>query len=173
MVKLLLPLHCYDESGRIKPPRWLMVLLILLCSDWIVLIFSLASMGHTSQLLGLIYPDKSQFGLRLVASVPLLIGMLLLSNRERLWKRHWYNWRILCCGLVIVGIVCSAMIQLLALAHDDWAFHATPGIFLLLNGLTIVSIVNSRHVRYMLTDWRKPADASHQNTIADAASRPD
>lgn len=173
MVKLLLPLHCYDESGRIKPPRWLTVLLILLCSDWIALIFSLASMGHTSQLLGLIYPDKSQFGLRLVASIPLLIAILMLSNRERLWKRHWYRWRILCFVLIIVGVVCSAMIQVLALSHDNWAFHVTPGIFLFLNGLTIVSITNSRHVRYMLQDWRQPDDTSGRNITADVASKPD
>ncbi|MBU3022988.1 DUF2919 family protein [Aestuariibacter sp. A3R04] len=173
MVKLLLPLHCYDEAGRIKPPRWLLVLLVLLCSDWIILIFSLASMGQTSQLLGILYPDKSQFGLRLVATIPLLLAVLMLSNRERFWKRHWYSWRFLCCGCILTGIALSAIIQIVALEHDDWAFHFTPGCFLLLNLLTIVCIFNSRHLRLMLNDWRRPTDASDGVATADVASKPD
>ena len=84
---LKLPLTFYDESGRILPPRWLYSVFILLCIDWLAFVFSLASRTQTSELLTFFYPQKETLGLGLAASLPVLIALSLVSQRDRLWKK--------------------------------------------------------------------------------------
>ena len=169
MTRLLLPLHCYDEAGRVKPPVWLYVLLLLLCTDWIALVFSLASFGQTSQLLAILYPDKTVLGTRLLATVPFVIVLLLLGNRERLWTRHWLQWRKLIKPLLLIGLASSLTAQVNTMAHERWSFHWTPAVFLLLNLITLLCVIRSKHLTTMVADWRHGDDDSQgQKNLTDA-----
>ncbi|MBU2976976.1 DUF2919 family protein [Alteromonas sp. C1M14] len=167
---MLLPLHCYDHKGRIMPPRWLYTLLLLLCTDWLALIFSLASMGQTSQLLSILYPDKAVLGSRLLATLPFLVVLLFLGNRSRLWNKGCYRWRWAIKPLLYVGIISSIGAQLSTMAREWWEFHWTPAVFLLLNVVLLVSVVRSRHLSFMVKDWchrDQTHSALHNATDAD------
>ncbi|WP_083272925.1 DUF2919 family protein [Alteromonas confluentis] len=151
---MLLPLHCYDEAGRVKPPLWLYWMLILLCSDWLALVFSLLTFGKTSELLSLFYPDRSQLGMRLLATLPFVVTLLLLGNRERLWKRGWTEWRKLIYPLLMMGVVMSILAQVLPMGQDHWAFHWTPAAFLLANLILALTALQSIHLKTLYADWR-------------------
>ena len=112
---LKLPLTFYDESGRILPPRWLYSVFILLCIDWLAFVFSLASRTQTSELLTFFYPQKETLGLGLAASLPVLIALSLVSQRDRLWKKRLFSMAPMgysAGSIGGVGIVeCSALLR--------------------------------------------------------------
>lgn len=154
MIPMMLPLHCYDLKGRIMPPRWLYTLLLMLCTDWLALVFSLASRGQTSQLLSILYPDRAILGNRLLATLPFLLVLLLLGNRSRLWNKGLYQWRRGIKPLLLTGIIASTGAQIATMAQEWWVFHWTPALFLLLNLVLLLSVIRSRHLSFMIEDWR-------------------
>ena len=167
---MLLPLHCYDEAGRVKPPVWLYWMLILLCSDWLALVFALLTFGKTSDLLALLYPERGVLGVRLLATLPFVCTLLLLGNRERLWKRQWIEWRKLILPLLVSGIAASVWAQVNTMQQDHWAFHWTPALFLAGNFVLVITLMKSLHVSTMLADWRyreEGADTPGMTTEAD------
>ena len=159
---MLLPLHCYDEAGRIKPPLWLYWMLLILCSDWIALVFSLVTFGQTSELLSVLYADKTVLGWRLLATWPFLTVILLMGNRERLWKKELTGWRLGIMPLIWTGNIVSIAAQMQTVLHDQWDFHWTPACFILVNVLVFVTVMRSRHIRLMVSDWRDPETVAAQ-----------
>jgi len=161
---MLLPLHCYDEAGRVKPPLWLYWMLLILCSDWIALVFSLVTFGQTSELLSVLYPDKTVLGWRLLATWPFLTVILLMGNRERLWNKELTGWRLGIMPLIWTGNIVSIAAQMQTVLHDQWDFHWTPACFILVNVLVFVTVMRSRHIRLMVSDWRDPATGDSGGT---------
>lgn len=159
MASLLLPLKCYDDTGVIKPPLWLYVMLLINSVDWIVLLFSLLSMQHTTLLLSLFYPQSHLLGLKLIGSVPFIIVLSLIGNRQRLWKKQYYGWLWVLKPLVAAGIFLSSALVIQQLALSHWQFH-----FMLASQLFSLFLffwmgLKSRHIKWMLTDWRKDTPA--------------
>jgi len=119
---LQLPLTSYDESGRILPPRWLYSVLILLCIDWLAFIFSVASRTQTRALLAFFYPQKETLGLGLAASLRVLISLILVSQRDRLWKNGYLVWRRWVIPLAQLGVLALLSVQLYYTMHHHWGF---------------------------------------------------
>lgn len=153
---LKLPLKYYDESGRILPPSWLYSLLILLCIDWLAFIFSLASRSQTDALLHFFYPQKESLGLGLAASLPVLASLLLVSQRERLWKRELIVWRKSVIPLSQLGIISLLAVQLFYAMHHHWGFEYVTGVKLLIYSISLYAITRSRHLKWMIEDWANP-----------------
>ncbi len=153
---LKLPLSCYDESGRILPPRWLYAVFILLCIDWLAFIFSLASRTQTSDLLAFFYPQKESLGIGLVASLPVLLALVLVSQRERLWKKGYTSWRRLVIPLAQFGVLLLLNTQLYYAMHHHWGFEAITGVKIVFYGVALYAISKSRHLRWMIEDWEAP-----------------
>lgn len=153
---LKLPLHCYDEAGRILPPRWLYWLIGLACADWVLLVFALASRAQTSTLLGIFYPDRWLLAANLIATLPLVIAAVMVSQRERLWKRRMFGWVGSLRPLLLTGLAGSLVIQIRAEALLDWHFSAYSSGKLILLSALVYCVIRSRHLRWMIADWRTP-----------------
>ncbi|QJR82511.1 DUF2919 domain-containing protein [Alteromonas pelagimontana] len=153
---LPLPLHCYDEGGVVKPPLWLYMLLLAACADWLIFIFAVAIRDQTTFLLQLFYPQSSYLIIRLVITLPFLTVLLLLGNRERLWKKSRTSWRHCIYPLLIFGILASVTVQVWQIAVYHWLFQFVNALMLLLSCLFLVCLVRSRHVKLMIKDWRHP-----------------
>lgn len=153
---LKLPLAFYDESGRILPPRWLYSVLILLCIDWLAFIFSLASRTQTSELLAFFYPQKETLGLGLAASLPVLIALSLVSQRDRLWKKGYLAWRKWVVPLVQLGVLALLSVQLYYAMHHHWGFEFITGVKIVYYSIALYAISKSRHLKWMVEDWETP-----------------
>ncbi|MCW8108570.1 DUF2919 domain-containing protein [Alteromonas ponticola] len=152
--RLLLPLHCYDEGGVIKPPKWFYWLLLCVCIDWVVVIFSLALREHTTLLLNLFYPNRQLLVIQLLVTVPFIITLLLLGNRGRLWRKGWGRWSKAIMPLMFTGIALSFVSTIWQLNHRDWEFALLQAYRLVLNLLLGLLLLRSLHIGLMLSDWR-------------------
>tara|TARA_Y100000748_G_scaffold67071_1_gene54515 strand:- start:9254 stop:9721 length:468 start_codon:yes stop_codon:yes gene_type:complete len=152
---LKLPLKYYDESGRILPPKWLYLLLAFFCLDWVIFIFSLASPSQTDTLLFLFYPQANSLGIALLESLPIVVSLLLLSQRERLWKRNLTGWPRALLPLMLLGISCAFCVVLYHEALVKWQFELFQGIRLLVSIASLYVVSQSRHLRWMVEDWQK------------------
>ena len=150
---LKLPLKYYDESGRILPPSWLYWLLLLLCIDWIAFVFSLASRTQTTTLLAFFYPQRESLGVGLIASAPALVSLLLVSQRERLWKNSLTQWRRAIIPFAQIATLSLIVIQFYYSMHHHWRFELITGAKLLLYTIALYAVSSSRHVRWMVEDW--------------------
>ncbi|TAP35889.1 DUF2919 family protein [Alteromonas sp. KUL49] len=150
---LKLPLNCYDESGRILPPKWFYWLCGFLCIDWLVFVFSLASREHTTELLSFFYPNRSGLIVSLLTSMPILMSLLLVSQRERLWKKSWLKWSSAVIPFVVLGAAGLMTAQLYHLSMAHWDFEWVSAIRIVGAALCIYVVLKSRHIRYMKSDW--------------------
>lgn len=157
MPVLPLPLSAYDDAGVIKPPRWLYWLLALNCLDWLMLVMALASTRHTTQLLSLFYPQQTLLWAKLAATVPLIVALLLLGNRSRLWKKQRYGWCKLLLPLIVAGVMANGVVIVSQLAQLHWQFSGVLAGQLSLASLLLVLVVRSRHWRLLVKDWQQPA----------------
>jgi len=163
---LKLPLKYYDESGRILPPRWLYALLLLLCADWALFIFSLASRSQTDVLLHFFYPHSKSLLIALVTSVPALLSLLLLSQRERLWKKGLISWRRWFIPCLLLGVGALLISQIVYAITHHWAFELITAIRLVMSVIGLYTIAKSRHLRWMVEDWAYPNVQDDSNETA-------
>ncbi len=126
---LKLPLTSYDESGRILPPRWLYSVLILLCIT---------------------------LGLGLAASLPVLISLILVSQRDRLWKNGYLVWRRWVIPLAQLGVLALLSVQLYYTMHHHWGFEYITGVKIVFYAIALYAISKSRHLKWMVEDWETP-----------------
>lgn len=152
---LPLPLHCYEESGRIKPPRWLPLILALGCKDILLVIAAMTLPEHTSRLLSILYQSNTHMAWQLLLALPFVVVFAMVSFREKLFKKgcsRWANWvRPLCIG----GFTFDLANQGYSLQAIHWQFSLHIGVFIMLYGLAIMTVVRSRHLKLMQIDWRK------------------
>jgi hypothetical protein len=153
-MKIKLPLHKYDEAGRVKPPWLLFLCLCFLARGIVVFIASLSFRQDGGLLLSIFYPLKYQFYLSLLTAIPAIITLLFLGFRERVWKA---SLGIFYIGLpIVLGylIISDVVIQLYILRAQYFAF-AWPKALTLFSVLLLAwYLVTSKHMRIMLADWR-------------------
>ncbi|MFT4732987.1 MAG: hypothetical protein ACI89W_002017 [Gammaproteobacteria bacterium] len=153
-MKIKLPLHKYDEAGRVKPPWLLFLCLCFLARGIVVFIASLSFRQDGGLLLSIFYPLKYQFYLSLLTAIPAIMTLLFLGFRERVWKASLGNFYI---GLpIVLGylIISDVVIQLYILRAQYFAF-AWPKALTLFSVLLLAwYLVTSKHMRIMLADWR-------------------
>lgn len=150
---LKLPLQFYDESGRILPPKWLYALCMLLCIDWIAFVFSLASRAQTNELLSFFYPNKASLGIALIASLPILTGLLLVSQRDRLWKKGYIKWCTAIKPTILFGCFLLFAVQFTYLMDREWGFEFVVALRMAFCLFALYAFWKSRHLRWMIEDW--------------------
>jgi hypothetical protein len=155
---LKLPLKYYDEAGRILPPVWLYGLLTFFCLDWIAFVFSLASRTQTETLLRIFYPHSESLGLALASSFPLVLVMILISQRERLWKHHYVMWSGWLIPAMVFGVTCSLGVQVYHAVKLHWNFDIVTAIKITVSLVGLYVLCRSRHLRWMIEDWQTPID---------------
>jgi len=153
---LALPLHCYDEAGRIKPPLWFYWGLVIAVADWLVLVFALTMRAQTERILAIIYPVKAAFGVSLLVTIPFIIVLILLSQRERLWKQSWTRWRLMLIPITLLGLAANVMIFAWQIVEVHGRFELVPALRLLYLIAGAWIVLKSKHLRLMIADWKQP-----------------
>jgi hypothetical protein len=153
---LKLPLKYYDEAGRILPPVWLYGLLAFFCLEWIAFVFSLASRTQTETLLRIFYPHSESLWMALASSFPLVIAMVLISQRERLWKHHYILWCRWLIPAMVIGVICSFGVQVYHAVKLHWNFELVTAIKIAVSLIGFYVVCRSRHLRWMIEDWQTP-----------------
>ncbi|WP_181898386.1 DUF2919 family protein [Alteromonas aestuariivivens] len=151
----MLPIHCYDESGVIKPPGWLYVLMLLCCMDWLIVVFALAVPRQTEHLLSVFFAGKWLMFSKLAASLPCLLAMILISQRQRLWHHGYYGWRIAVLPLLTLGCVIATAMLVIQLLASHWQFEWFLALGLLMYPVFLAVLWRSFHLRLMIADWSK------------------
>ena len=154
---LPLPLHCYDESGRVKPPKWLYWFILLGCRDVFLVLMSVVFPEQTDVLLGLLYRDGVEMLEKIAFALPFIVALLLLSYHHALLSKQWVAWLRLFKPLLLLGF-CLSLVDLVMLsAKSHGHFSAYVGVSILFNVMGVVCLFRSRHIRVMLRDWSRDA----------------
>ncbi|MFT6985412.1 MAG: hypothetical protein ACJAT7_001221 [Psychromonas sp.] len=90
----IFPLHCYTESGNLKPPLFFYLSLLFLARAWALFIISQISPDTGGEMLTLFYPVQSHLYFGLISSFIALL-LFFLSGRDhdkqrilsKLWQR--------------------------------------------------------------------------------------
>lgn len=157
--KLLLPLKYYDNAGRIIPPISLWATIFYVSKALFVLIASLTFVQDKSALLGLFYPVKSNLYVGLVISLAGLLVFIICGFREKIWKnKKNYLFGLIKPVLILVLIV-DFIFQLYMANQHQWAFSWTLGVSAMLDLLILYWVVTSKHLAFMLLDWKFELDS--------------
>lgn len=153
---LALPLHCYDEAGRIKPPKWLFWILALGLKDWVLLVFALASREHTDTLMRLFYPDPVLFEINLGLALPFVVLFFTFGFRQKLWDRGWIRWAVLIKPTMVLALLAQVLFNLSAVVQSGGVFNLSSGLLVFLSATCLLVVLRSQHVKFMLNDWVQP-----------------
>jgi hypothetical protein len=154
MTRLPLPLHCYDDAGRIVPPRSLWWMLVFLAKSWLIFIGSVTIRGKESEILAFWYPQKADLYLALALGLPALIAMLLCSNRERLWQRNLNKWVYIVFGCLFLATIGQLTHYVLRLVNTQFVYDHATAMGLIGTLLVVGYTLRSRHLRLMYRDWK-------------------
>lgn len=153
-MRLKLPLHHYDEAGRIKPPWLLFLCLCFLARGIVVFIASLSFRQDGGLLLSVFYPLKYQFYLSLLTAIPAFMTLFFLGFRERIWKAGNGGLYVALPVVLTYLITSDLIIQLYILRAQRFAFAWPTALTLFAVLLFAWYLLRSKHMRIMLADWR-------------------
>jgi hypothetical protein len=153
-MKLKLPLHKYDDAGRVKPPWLLFLGLCFFARSILVFIASLSFRQDSSLLLSVFYPIKYQFYLSLFTAIPALLTLLFFGLRDRIWKANRGELYLSLAPLLAYLIISDLIIQIYILRGQHFEFAWPTALSLLFGILFGWYLLVSKHVRLMLADWR-------------------
>lgn len=151
-----LPLKHYDEAGIVLPPRWFYWLLAIACRDVLLVAAFTAVPAESETLYRLFFPHSDTLWLQMVAALPFMLVVVLLSFREKLWQRQLTGWRYMIRPLCTVGALIQMGVAGYFLARSGWQFDGYLGSVVLLLCALIYMVNRSSHVSIMLHDWRQP-----------------
>lgn len=153
-MKLKLPLHKYDEAGRVKPPWLLFLCLCFLARGIVVFIASLSFRQDGGLLLSIFYPLKYQFYLSLLTAIPAIMTLLFVGFRERIWNAGKGALYLAVPVLLAYLIASDLIIQLYILREQHFAFAWPTALTLFSVLLFAWYLISSKHMRIMLSDWQ-------------------
>ena len=91
-----------------------------------------------------------------MASLPVFLALVLVSQRERLWKKGYLNWRRWVIPLAQIGVVLLLCVQLYYSMHHHWGFEYITGVKMVFYSIALYAISKSRHLKWMVEDWKAP-----------------
>lgn len=153
-MNLPLPLHKYDDAGRVKPPWLLYAGLLFMARAVVVFIASVSFRQDSSRLLSLFYPDKYHFYMAMSVAVPALFLVLLIGFREKIWQAEGGGWYRLLPLLLGALIVTDFIVQIYIINAKAFLFEYSTAASLLVMAFFTIYLCKSRHMRYLFKDWR-------------------
>lgn len=152
MTKLKLPLHCYDEAGRITPSVWFMLVLFWGARAILVLGSAIILGENGEAITSMIFPLAYYFKLHLALGVGYLSLWLVTGRREWFWKNgyslHWIKALLFFLVMIDIGLQC------VALADSIRKFNAIAEGMVLITFFALMYLMNSKRTRLMFKDWR-------------------
>ncbi|NVK56032.1 MAG: DUF2919 family protein [Alteromonadaceae bacterium] len=152
---LKLPLNYYDEAGVVLPPRWFYWMLLIACRDVLLVCAFAAIPAESDRLYRLFFPHTDSLWLQLVASLPFVLVIVLLSFRDRLWQAGFSWWRLIVRPLVWLGCLVQLTVVFSLLRRNDWQFDLYMGAVIVLLLTFSIMLARSRHLAVMIEDWQQ------------------
>jgi hypothetical protein len=151
---LPLPLHCYDQQGKVLPPRWLFWLTIFGARYLLILLFLPFLEKFSATVAAQLEVGSELFYFKLINSLAFIAVYSLVSWRHKLHDRGvGLKWIKL---VLVVLLFFDIGFLFLQLAKTGFAFDGLAGISMLIALSLCFSVVKSRHVRLLQRDWQAP-----------------
>ena len=152
MNKLPLPLHCYNEAGRVVPSTWFTLLFFWGARILLLLIGTLV-LGDSSNLIPKqLLPFSWQLPAHSVLGLIFLGLWLLQGRREVIWKKgyrlKWLKPTIILMLLVDISLQMTAII----LTHGT--FDLLRGLIVLISLFFLFYTLRSKRTNIMFEDWK-------------------
>ncbi|MCE9679579.1 DUF2919 domain-containing protein [Shewanella sp. AS1] len=144
-----------DDKGHVKPPLMLYLILAFIARGWCVLVASLTQAADRAGLVALIYPQKSDFLLALIAGFgAVILYFLIIAERKRSpsWARVLFKQMAFC---LILLLLLDAGLLLQRLVHSHFLYTWSFGLDALLLFWSLIYIAKSKHLKLYLNDWQK------------------
>ncbi|QQX81997.1 DUF2919 domain-containing protein [Shewanella sp. KX20019] len=143
-----------DDKGHIKPPLMLYLILVFLARGWCILVASLTQASDRAGLVALVYPQKSDFLMALMAGAgALVVYAAIIAERKRQpqWVRPLFpymKWLL----LALLCIDASLLIQ--RILHAHYVYSWSVGLDSLFLFWSTLYIFNSKRLRHYFSDWK-------------------
>ena len=151
---LALPLHYYDEAGRILPPKALFWLHLWLLQSILIFIGAAVIRESSAEILAFWYPSKTQLYLSMATSIPAFLSLLLVSYRSKMWEKDllWPFYLLKPCLLLTLGLQTGFLFNTIIV--QKFHFSYTIGITALIHMSAVIYVYKSYHLQEMCRDWR-------------------
>lgn len=150
---LPLPLHCYDQAGRVIPPKLFWLSCLFLIKSWLIFLGSVTIRGKEKEILEFWFPIHQDLYVSLALGLPALVAMLLTSHRGKLWEKGRTLWVYWVGVLLSVAILAQLIYLINRLVQAQFNYHHALALSLLGVILIGVYMLRSQHIRQMFRDW--------------------
>ena len=152
---LQLPLHHYDEGGKVKPPRLLWWILLYLAKSLVVVAFALTPGVEATKLLNALYPKQINLALGLFQSAIVAFIWGICAFREKWMANHHFFLFKLVLPLLYIVLMMDLTFTVLLVYQENWSFHWGLASSLVVAIWSLIWVSSSKHLRIMITDWLK------------------
>lgn len=149
-----LPLHCYDEAGRVKPAFFLYLTCLWLCKGLLILVVSASMRDKATVLLTFFYPNNQDWYLSVAPALFGLVGLLTLSLRDLLRQRQVIIYQRYLREILSVGLLVSLAIYVLGVINLSGHFELASGVLILMTLVFLTYLWRSQHTRLFCKDSR-------------------
>lgn len=141
----LLPLHRYDDEGRVKPPViyfWVIAYLM----RGIIIVLGASGMGvDTKAVLGAFYPSHTQLYAHLLIGIPAIYSFFILSYRKQFYDNEKLFWLKTVKPALLIGLLLDLAFNIFLAYSINWVFDKIVGGTTLLCLGLIYTIINNRY----------------------------
>lgn len=151
---LILPLHYYDEAGRVLPPKMLLWLHSWLIKSILIFIGAALMRDSGAEVLAFWYPSKQYLYMSLLSSIPACTSILIVSYRQKLWDKDIVWPFTFLRPSLLLALVLQTGLLLNNIISAQFHFSYTSATSMLLNITAMVYVCKSVHLGTMFHDWR-------------------
>ncbi|MCL1094915.1 DUF2919 domain-containing protein [Shewanella kaireitica] len=143
-----------DDKGHIKPPLMLYLMLVFLARGWCIFIASLTQASDRAGLVALVYPQKSDFLMALMAGAgALVVYGLIIAERKRSpsWIQpifKYMKWLLLALLCIDGGLLIQRIL------HAHYVYSWSVGLDALFLFWSTLYLFNSNRLKYYFLDWK-------------------
>ncbi|ACJ28726.1 Conserved hypothetical protein [Shewanella piezotolerans WP3] len=143
-----------DDKGHIKPPLMLYLMLVFLARGWCIFIASLTQASDRAGLVALVYPQKSDFLMALMAGAgALIVYGLIIAERKRSpsWIQpifKYIKWLLLALLCIDGGLLIQRIL------HAHYVYSWSVGLDALFLFWSTLYLFNSNRLKYYFLDWK-------------------
>lgn len=153
MAKLLLPLHCYDESGRVIPSFWFNVVFFWGAKGLLIFVASIA-LGKDGELIRhLLYSRSNEYSIHLMIGLLFIILWLLVGRRAWFWSKSlslkWLK------PAVYLAVLIDITFQITVITYSKGILSYQAGMCLMISLFLLAYLVRSKRSNIMFRDWNK------------------
>lgn len=140
------------------PPISLWLCLVYLSKTAIVLLASLTFVQDKTAIISIIYPERYQLYMGLIIGIIPIWVFFICGFREKIWRKGKHGLFSLLKPLLMLAVILDVLFQTYLATKQQWAFSWVIGGSYVLDLIIMYWLMSSRHIAYMLLDWKFELD---------------